>query len=284
MNDNDAITRNLLQALLAGADCLAGEIEALVRRCMEQGVTRDMAHADVYYRLGDEILSHEALVPLCRYLPQLLAEVTRHELLITNDEKEDEQEPYRSHDLLDLGIRSSPVRFPPNQFKGPFLGLLRSAPRIGADLVLDLTNHATQAWVRRERSSRYGSEGGKPLPQRLVLDGQVREIWGDAQVWRWFRYPSLAPNAIASALMALEHWLSDLLQGSVDAKPLFDFFLRRTNSAAVVGVLSSVAMKYPEKCAQAVLPILRCPGFLDNGQAAGLPRSNRSHPRQFRRE
>jgi hypothetical protein len=257
MNDNDAITRNLLQALLAGADCLTGEIEALVRQWMEQDVTRDMAHAGVYYRLGDELLSHEALVPMCRYLPQLLADVTRYELLITNEELE----PYRSHDLLDLGIRSGPDRFPPSPFKGPFLGLLRSAPRIGADLVLDLTNHATQAWIRRKRSSWHDSEGDKPLPQRLVLDGQVCEIWGDAKVWRWFRYPSFAPIAITSVLMALEHWLSDLLHEGVDTKYLFDFFLRRTTSAAVVGVLSSVAVKYPEKCAQAVLPVLRCPGF-----------------------
>jgi hypothetical protein len=257
MNKKDAVTKNLIQALLAGADSMAEEIEVLIRQWMEQGITRGMPHAHVYYRLGDEILSHEASGSLCRYLPRLLADVTRHELLIVDNA----QEPYRSHDLLDLGIRTSPDGFPPDQFKGPFLGLLRLASKVGAELVLDLINHATQAWVRRERSSWYSSEGGQPLPQRLVLDGQAREIWGDAQVWRWFRYPTVASNAITSALMALEHWLSDLLQGNADANPLFDFLLRRTNSAAIIGVISSIAMKYPEKCAQVVLPILRCPGF-----------------------
>src|SRR5262249_17428744 len=84
---------------------------------------------------------------------------------------------------------------------------------------------------------------------------------GDAAVWRWFRYTSVAPNALVCALMALERWLGLCAAGEVDMKQLFLSILGRTHSAAILGVLSTIALKYPHACAQGVLPILCCPAF-----------------------
>lgn len=254
-DDEDKVLDNLLHTVLAGADCRGAEIERIVRQWMQRGMARAMPRAKSFVTLRDEILSPESIGSLCQYLPQLLADVTRYRLLILHQDKR------HLDGLQGLGIRDEPGWFPPDQFKGPFLSLLRLHPQIGLTLVLDLTNHATQAWLARKRSTRYGGEGEKPLPQKLLLGTEAREIWGDELVWRWFRYPSVAPDAVASALAALECWLCELVERGADPKPTFESCMRRTISAAVIGTLSSVAMKFPGQCAEAALPILRCPGF-----------------------
>lgn len=255
MKDKDKITRNLLHTVFAGANYLSSELEQVVREYMKGSFTQDMSHAKVLYALRHEILSDETMPYLCHYLPALLADVARHELIISFND------PY-TFDLLELGIKDKPNWSPPYPFQGPFLGLLRHAPRIGMKLILELTNHATQAWLHRERRTYYGKDGARPLPQKLVLETEVREIWGDAQVWSWFRYPSVAPNAIASALMALEYWLSsDILKKNVNPTSIFNYYMNNTYSSSIIAVLSAVATKYPEQCADLIFPVLCCPGF-----------------------
>lgn len=278
-NDRTQFERNLARTILAGADCIPDDIERVVRRALERDLPRDAPKG--YRAVREELLSPTTIPFLARFLPELLAEVTRNRLLIAPaDERNEEPFYHASVDHLGLGIHDYLQHsFPPSPYKGPFLALLRCAPKVGLQLVLDLADHATQAWIARERSpqSRYGEEGRHPLPLQMTLERDsergaetcVQEIWGNTDVWRWFRYTSVAPNPLVCALMAFERWLSDCAEsGNTDMTSIYSFILQRTHSAAVLGVLASTAIKFPERCATAVLPILRCPAcyFMDQGR------------------
>lgn len=263
-DDRRNFERNLASAVLAGADAIPGDIERAVRYWIEHDLPRGASRG--YYALRGAISTPPAILSLARFLPDLLADATRDRLMITPADEDSDGIPYRSAgDLLDLGVHDELQHyFPPSPFRGPFLALLRLAPKVGLQLVLDLADHATRAWVARERAPRYGGDGSHPLPQRLALEAGEQEIWGDAAVWRWFRYTAVAPNPLVCALMAFERWLSDIAEAEVNdvnMERIFASVMRRTHSAAIIGVLASIAVKYPDRCANAVLPILRCPAF-----------------------
>jgi energy-coupling factor transporter ATP-binding protein EcfA2 len=251
-NDNGPeIRESLFLAIFSGSDCLAEEVEKLVRQWMAGDVD---GLGQLFYWLEDNALSNEAIASLGMHLPQLLADVSRHCLL---EERSDDE----WDSLGDLGIAEPAHWYPPTAYKGPFFTLLAQSEHTGLDLLLDLTNHATNAWIRRERSGQIDPTRTKPLPQKLVLESGTREIWGGAHVWSWYRLPSVAPGPITCALMALEYHLSQAIESGRDPKPFFNYLMSRTNSASIIGVLTSAAMRWPEECAEAVLPILCCPGF-----------------------
>lgn len=256
-DDRRRFERNLARAVLSGADAIPDDIERAVRYWIENDIPRGASRG--YYALHDEISTPSAILSLARFLPDLLADATRDRLVITPADEHGDGIPYRAAgDHLDLGIHDELQHyFPPSPFRGPFLALLRLAPKVGLQLVLDLADHATQAWVARERASRYGRDGSRPLPQRLALKTGEQEIWGDAAVWRWFRYTAVAPNPLVCALMAFERWLSDVAEAEVNdvnMERIFASVMHRTHSAAIIGVLASIAVKYPAQCATAVLP------------------------------
>jgi hypothetical protein len=103
----------------------------------------------------------------------------------------------------------------------------------------------------------------QPVPQVLSLPSGDIEVWGHAQVYQWFRYPNNGPDPVTCALMALEEWMHEQIEEGADPTELFDRVLRRTNSVALVGVCTSVALAHMDKCLEAIVPIIERPAFWD---------------------
>jgi hypothetical protein len=104
-------------------------------------------------------------------------------------------------------------------------------------------------------------KGRKPIPQIVELNRGSIEVLGDERVFHWYRFPSVAPNAITCALMALEYWMNEQLRKGVEPQELFERVLQDTKSVAVVGVCLSVALANEKICREAVIPILENPAF-----------------------
>jgi hypothetical protein len=72
----------------------------------------------------------------------------------------------------------------------------------GLRLIHGLTNAATAYWCGRERQERFLRYSRTPLPVVLQTLSGPKELWGNEEVFCWFRHTSVGPKAVISSLMA----------------------------------------------------------------------------------
>ncbi len=243
------VRENLVSCALQAADCLPDEVADFVRQNALPAEGRGR------YDFKDVILSGGyGWIPLCKHLPDLAVDILEGILC-----RKAQPDPFGGldHEFFHLGISIIRGDNPPTPDKGPFKVFLQIHPEQGLELVQRLVSHATKIWVLREEM-----EGNrKPLPQILNLTSGNVEVWGDAHVYHWYRYPSVGPDPVTCALMALEEWINEQIREGADPKELFEKVLRRTNSVAIVGVCTSVALANMNACLEAVVPIIETPAF-----------------------
>jgi len=146
---------------------------------------------------------------------------------------------------------------PPTYDKGPFIVLLRAHEKYGLELIHKIVNHSTKAW----KMSMEIEQKRTPLAQSIQLESNKIQVYGDESVFRWFRYPSLGEGVVTSALMALEAWMVEKINKHEDLKKLFETVLTGTESVAVVGVCTSIALQFSKISHEAIMPILGQPVF-----------------------
>lgn len=243
------VRKNLVKCVLWAADCLPDEVDDFVRKKALR--SRD----DGNYGFEELIIEDDlGWLPLCKHLPDTAVDVIG-KILCRPLEPDDFGSYY--HALFDLGIRSLTDTGPPTPYKGPFQIFLGFHQEQGLELIHRITNHATRAWRLREEVE-WDRE---PIAQVIKLESGEIEIWGDDRVFQWYRFPSVAPDTITCALMALEQWMNEQLENEVDVKELFEQILQKTISAAIVGVCVSVALANDQKCREAIVPIIENPAF-----------------------
>jgi len=164
-----------------------------------------------------------------------------------------------------LGFRNDRfLFFHPSHLQGPFLFLLRANEGEGLRLVHTLANTAVARWKQCVQGGRWRfPKPMTPLPVVVELPSGPREFWGNAQVYCWFRPVGDAPNALTSALMALEFWMEEQVEAGRDAQELFATVLAGSECLAVPGACLSVALAYPDRCLKAALPLVCCAALWD---------------------
>ncbi len=239
--------RYILSTLYA-ADCLPETISNFVSsKAIRNRETDNYGFEDVILERG--------WIPLCKFLPETTLDLLGNILC-----EKMEASKFPNHlgfvDFMDLGIKHTHW-IPPTYLEGPFLGFLRLHEEKGLQLIHRVVNHATSFWKKREQVEANRT----PIPCLLKLECGNLEVWGDELVYQWYRYPSVAPSTITCALMALEYWMNDKLKNNMNPRKLFESVLKNTESVAVVGVCSSVALANFKSCQEAIMPILENPSF-----------------------
>lgn len=143
----------------------------------------------------------------------------------------------------------------PSHMRGPFLPLLHAHEREGVRLIHVLVNGATARWAT------WDAADTTKVPLVLRFGQNPREFRGDGEVYRWFRPMGNAPYAVASALMALEVWMEQQIEGGRDPEELFEAVLRNAESVAIVAVCVAVSLAYPEICSRAAVPFVTSPSI-----------------------
>jgi hypothetical protein len=80
--------------------------------------------------------------------------------------------------------------------------------------------------------------------------------YGNRNIYGWFRDTPGAPETVVAALMALEKWLYDKLDGKEDVRPWIDTIWERGKSVAFLGVLSEVGKRHPALLEDPLMPLL----------------------------
>ncbi|MBN1245578.1 hypothetical protein JXA31_08295 [Candidatus Bathyarchaeota archaeon] len=234
-------------SLLYGAECLPDQISDFV---LNKAV-RNRENDEYGF---EELILEQGWIPLCRFIPETALKVLGEILCVKIRPQRFGSYEFMSFD--NLGIKDTHW-IPPTYLEGPFLVFLRLDETKGLELIHKVVNHATFCWRKRESAEANRT----PTPQKISLNHSTIEVWGDELVYGWYRFPSVAPDAVTCALMALEHWMNEQLEKNKDPAQLFECVLKDTTSAAVVGVCSSVALANPNICREIMVPILENPAF-----------------------
>jgi hypothetical protein len=143
---------------------------------------------------------------------------------------------------------------PPSALRGPFRPLLLHHPDKAVEFVIEIFNHSAE-WYSNPR-----------IPMRIeppfqititFADGTTKAQWCNGRLWNLYRGSSDAPYLMQSAAMAFEAWLFELAAWDVaQIEPILLRILRESSSAALTGVVASVATAYPSACGEALLALL----------------------------
>jgi len=234
----------LIKTVLWTADCMPDSVDHFLKKYALRN--------DVHYGFEEIIINDYCWMPICKYLPTTSTDILEGIFC----EKMDESN-LGYHDFHDLGIKSLPNYNPPTADDGPFLFFLNLHEDEGLDLIHRIVNHSTKVWKLREEKEYHKT----PVSQILCLSTRKIEVYGDENVFRWFRFLSLGSAEVACALMALETWMTKKIEAGVNPKELFEKVLTGTSSVSTVGVCTSISLQFSKISQEAVIPILENPAF-----------------------
>ena len=202
-------------------------------------------------------------MPAARDFPDLLVSVASDYLLCS---EEDLQGGMYSRSSLDLetlfGLKQhlNHKYFPASAYRGPWLPLLRYHRAKGLDFLIAIFNHSADSYAYPRVADRVEP----PFEIELSFaDGTSRKQWANSRLWQWHRGTSVGPSVLQCLLMALERWLLDsATERPADLDAILLDLLRRSRSAAVTGVVASVATAFPHAAGETLLVLLSSPACI----------------------
>lgn len=203
----------------------------------------------VHEPFAEACLQTDALDAIIEIDPQLAQEL----VLATLIEVRPPKRQFEQVDPLgfrDEGIDNFPAFYPAFYTRGPFLKFLRSKPDTALSTIVRLVDFATDRYVgaakrRKEKESFI----------RLRLPAGEKSFVGDDHIYHWYRGVwGVAP--IASALMAVEKWLYDLVDAGEPIAKWLSFLLTESHSAAFLGMLAEVGRYAPRLFLDELQPLL----------------------------
>jgi len=155
---------------------------------------------------------------------------------------------------------------PPFYTRGPFLAFLHAVPNIAIDAIIRLVNFATDRWVDQKTREVHPRRGivGPPRPVRVRFSngGDAVNWHGDVNVYVWYQGDPRAPAPVASALMALEKWLYNRLDGGNNVTDALNQIKQNATSIAFAGLLSAVGRHHPVLLKGSLSFLLGIPEFM----------------------
>lgn len=200
------------------------------------------------------VLHDGGLVAIANENPQLAVELL---LAMVIEEPSDRESEYE-HSLIreHRGLTYDHEWFPAIFWNGPFLVFLRSKPEVALGCIIKLVNFAT------ERSAPVARNSENPPGVVLRIEGGEKKWLGGFQTYYWFRSSASSSNIVASALMAVEKWLYEFIDGGGNPDPFFKHMLQSSTSVAFAGLLIAVGKRYPKYFLGALKPLSVVPIFM----------------------
>jgi hypothetical protein len=165
----------------------------------------------------------------------------------------------------------------------PLEDLLRKDPKAGTTFVLQITDFVTDRWLDREvhraRRRQVPAQTVRASNKvELEVKGRRVVYTGNETVFSWHRIASWVPSTVAAILMTFERWLYDQIEQDAISDDEIEALLVGSHSLAVVGLLVSVALRYPRLLRGPLEPLVTNPSIyfarisLAVGEGFGEPR------------
>ena len=243
---NDARKRTL--EVLLKIPYAVPDFRGLIARA-EKSDRQDRVASD----LSDLILGSVSSAHACRDYPAEVISLVNTRLRLTDADFGHEYYPSVFNIDQSFGIRELGVSdfSPASALQGPFAALLRLHPREALDFILSLLNHGgesygTQRWLEPARQITINIPDYGPVQQ-----------WMNGCLFVMYRGMSVGPDALKSALMALEAWLMNVAEMErANLESWLLYILCTSNNVMATAVVASICIAYPAKAGGAGLALL----------------------------
>jgi hypothetical protein len=223
------------------------------------------------------VLDQGALIPLMRVRPAVARDVALATLIKPRLRF---QLADSLIDRIELDVERGHRWTPPLYNVGPFLAFLRVDFREGLELIARLVEFATDRYIANakvddeQRSRREGANetsmiadldrlvAAMRLPSNVVvveLAGERRTFAGDGHVFGWSAGHGTSPTALVCALMALEQYFYEALDGKRPIDQEIEVVLSRAKSVAFLKILIEVGKRELALFQGPLLPLLAVP-------------------------
>jgi hypothetical protein len=208
-------------------------------------------------------------LPTARDSSAALIQALRSHLVCTDADLQEELSWPSSIEIeiyFGLRRRSSQHYFPESAYRTPMLPLLQQHPRAAMQFLIELFNHSAD-WYAHPRIT-MPLEPALPVTIKFA-DGSTKTHWANSRLWQLYRSTSVGPYVLQCYLMALERWLRQIAtQQGVMLDDILVSLLKRTENAAIAGVVAAVATAFPFQCGETLLCLLSSREYiaLDRGR------------------
>jgi hypothetical protein len=262
---------DLVTILLDLAEISKEEIKQLVAKAFVNKENRDSWRLNSFYEnIIEKCLSGIGNQRLIKELPELIVEsawknwkyIPPKETDFPNEIRLLARQSLRDENCW--GIRDKHSFFPSGIYKTPVYNLLIFHPIIGLKFIIDFINYSVEFYVNATCEYKH-----KISQVEIELDdGTVIKQWAAWELWAAYRGSSVTNYALESLLMSFEKFLLETAKRKTDVskknlKFIFDYTLKNSNNVAPLGVLTSVAIAYPEEVEEAMLPLLSVREFYE---------------------
>jgi hypothetical protein len=194
---------------------------------------------------------------VAKYLPETLIEILKKSwFYYPPAEDSDDDTPYyrrrgyhsRSDHNIPFGLTSEYKTdyFPASAYQTPVYWLLKQAPTITTEFIIELFNHSVTSFI----NSDYADSDERSEIELYLPDGKVVRQHGSMGLWCMFRGTGIAtPYLLQSVLMAFEKYLLELCKEGMLRKELLQELLGKilseSTTVSLTAVVASVAQAYP---------------------------------------
>ena len=240
---NDEKTKKIISTILLSAEEISAELMVIFDKIIEERMT---SHQSPHHDLCLQLLSDNTdSYSMCVVAPDTVIALAKCFWLKQNDEHD------IWHSSIDMdgyfGLSGKGYDYhPTSALQTPMFSLLQASPIKAIDFIIDLFNHAAEAY----RDSRLDKDYDECSDIQIFISNEkTHNQIASSRLWHIYRDTSFAPELLECILMALERWLylgMPSLSKDV-AVSLCKRLLYKSNSAAITAVVVSIVTAYPNK-------------------------------------
>jgi hypothetical protein len=225
-------------------------IDVLLKRLAHESDRRDLS--------AEERLEHLINVKHCKepsyFTPDTVREVFWALYIGTESRGRRHFRPLGWESDLGLSERAAHKFFPPSVLQGPFRALLLNSYPKSLRFVVDLCNHAADAFAKAQPGEVV------VLPPEVSPNG--RPHIHDWRLWTAYRGHSVTSYILNCALMALEERLLIEAKSQPETtSQVIEVLLEIGESTFTTGLVAGVLMAHPNLVTEKLLSIFKCPAF-----------------------
>lgn len=246
-------------------DEIRGLLELASRKLKEKD-SEDWQARKFYELLLEHTFSYFFGQQVCRHLPYTVFNLAYAHWKQAYSQEEIARYPDFLNKHREYGLAHDGwIRYnPESAYQTPIYWLLTFHPWVTLAFLVDLFNYVSQKY----REANFENKESVCEITLTLNDGKRIQQWGNYTHFAMYRGQVVAPDLLKSGLMALEKWLLELA-GSDNEKirefigKAFDFLLENSESVAISGVLTSVAMAHYQAVGDRILPLLTTRKFFE---------------------
>lgn len=262
--------KELVSILFQLTPIAKSEIEELIERAFKNKDDRNSWKLNSFYNeVINSCISGLGNHALIKELPELVVQTAWREWkprkIVENPEHRSISSIIRGNRLERdecWGLGSDSHFTPAGIYKTPLYNLLWCHPLIGLKFVTDTINYSIAFYVNAECDFKY-----QVTEVEIELNDATRvKQWAAWEFWAAYRGLSVTHYALESLLMSLEKYLLEIAALKTKAsknklKFMFNYLLLSSNNVSIAGVLTSIAIAYPDEVEEAMLPLLSIKEF-----------------------